>query len=142
MPVFSRVTSRNPWAIEVQGVKELNALLAQLPARTAHEVGKQLYQLANEIMTASKDVVPVDTGALRASGQVGLPEVTGDQVSVTLGYGDTAATYAIPVHERADLYHKPPTGWKFLERPTIEAAERVGKAVAQGVTDAVAGDTA
>lgn len=98
----------------------LEAVLTALADRATPAAVRALYQEAEAIMTASKGIVPVDTGALRASGHVELPEThAGVGVSVTLGYG---TSYAVYVHEDVMLHHKPPTQAKFLERPMLEAA--------------------
>jgi len=76
-----------------------------------------MYEEANLIMTAAKtDFVPVDTGALRASGFVTPPVITGQGVEVTLGFGGPSAPYAVVVHE--DLTKRHPVGQaKYLELP-------------------------
>ena len=71
-------------------------------------------------MGKSKRLVPVDTGALRASGHVQLPVIRGKKVAVVLGYGGAAAPYAVFVHEK-QARHNPPTQWKYLEQPLNEA---------------------
>jgi hypothetical protein len=86
-----------------------------------------LYQAGIDIMYVSQAEVPVDTGTLRASGRVLEPEELGDTVSITIGYGygdqvnpktgQLASQYAVPVHERLDVKHAPPTKAKFLEDP-------------------------
>lgn len=129
--------------MQLEGFKKLRLALRSVSlGRAAEEISKELYQVGNEIMTESKGLVPVDTGALRASGQVGLPVSTDQAITVELGYGDTAVTYAIPVHERMDVKHAPPTGAKYLERPALAAAKNLVAAVSRGaaasVTKAVA----
>lgn len=99
------------------------------------EAGRQLiaglmagiYQAEVDIMYVSQTEVPVDTGTLRASGRVLEPERHGDTIVGTIGYGygeqvnpktgQLAAQYAVPVHERLDVRHAPPTKAKFLEDP-------------------------
>lgn len=79
-----------------------------------------LFIEAEGIMGKSKRIVPVDKGALRASGHVQTPQISGKKVSVTLGYGGAAAPYAVFVHERP-ARHNAPTQWKFLEVPLNQA---------------------
>ena len=106
--------------LDVTPMAEALAALAEraVPAATA-----ALFQEAERVMTASKEIVPVLTGALRASGHVQLPEVSALDVSVTLGYGGPAAPYAVYVHENVMARHKEGQQAKFLERPMLEAAE-------------------
>lgn len=104
-------------------MEPLREALAALGAAAAPAAARALYQEAERIMTASKEIVPVLTGALRASGVVLLPEVSATNVSVELGYGGPAAPYAVYVHENVMARHKEGQQAKFLERPMLEAAE-------------------
>ena len=88
-------------------------------------------------MGKSKPITPVEFGPLRASGFVDLPVSAGERIYVLLGFGGASAPYAIYVHERMDLRHKPPTQAKYLEQPFRQAqsgmdgrmAERVGRRI-------------
>lgn len=94
-----------------------------------------LTEEAEAIMSASKELVPVDSGALIGSGVVGDPEVGIYQVEVEMGYGGAAASYAIVQHETPTVgpgdpkgpfigyEHAPGKSDKFLEIPLMEAAE-------------------
>lgn len=96
----------------------LDALVAELP----QAVAAALYQEAEAIMADSKaNYVPVDTGVLRDSGYVEQPEIDGNEISVTLGYGGAASAYALVQHERLDFHHTV-GGPKYLERPFLDAA--------------------
>jgi len=100
--------------------------LRRLGNDARQELGRALAVEAELIMTDSKaNYVPVDTGALRASGYVQAPVITRDAVSVTMGYGGAAAPYALPVHE--DLLAVHPTGQaKYLEVPVHQRARYLG----------------
>lgn len=127
--------AKQPFSLKVAGVKELNNALRDLIRGTPEEVSAQLYRLGEEIMDESKQLVPVDTGALRSSGVVLGPtqETNGSEVTitVTLGYGGPGINYAIPVHEippppaqsvggRSATH---PVGmWKYLEVPVLSRA--------------------
>ena len=82
----------------ISGIDALASRLATLGNRAAEWMAQALYLEAEAVMTASKRMVPVDTGALRASGYVKEPEIAGSQVKVTMGYGGSASQYAIFVH--------------------------------------------
>ena len=100
-----------------------------------------IYMAGEYILAQSKDRAPVDTGNLRASGFVDLPEVSGAVVAVKLGYGGFSAAYALKVHENPRAGKTggvSPSGkkyktwakvgeWKYLEKPFMEA-------VAQNIT--------
>lgn len=94
-----------------------------------------LFQEAEIIMTAAKqDFVPVDTGALRASGFVEPPLLTPTGASITLGFGGPAAPYAVIVHE--DLTKRHPVGQaKYLELPVKARLAGMPAVLAMRVTD-------
>lgn len=70
---------------------------------------------AQPIFDRSQELVPVDTGALKASGFIET-RPTSNGVQVFVGYGRFGTPeYAGFVHERLDLRHAPPTQAKYLE---------------------------
>ena len=82
----------------------------------ARATSQELYREAEELMAESKPEVPVDTGALRASGYVEPPQINGNRVTVRCGYGGSAASYALYVHEDLQAHHETGNA-KFLENP-------------------------
>ena len=79
-----------------------------------------------------------DEGTLRRSARVFPPDRAADGVSITVGYGfgdevnpagRRAVEYAIPVHERHDLRHNPPTKSGYLLDPLLANAPRMGEAL-------------
>lgn len=106
-----------------------------------------LYKAGIDIMRESQHQVPVEFAILKASGRVLEPVVTGTTMVVTVGYGygeernprdgKTAAGYAIPVHERLELRHDPPTKAKFLEDPALEYAPHLEPTLAVAITRAL-----
>lgn len=119
--------------IRIVGKEKLNRALRRLARRSPQKLGAALFVEGELIMTASKRIVPVDLGALRASGIVRKPDVSTKRVTVTLAYGGTAAPYAVIVHENPNAMHNAPTRFKYLEEPFNEAltglATRVGRVV-------------
>lgn len=116
-------------------------------AKTALALGEKhvrrsaaaLYVEGEMIMSASKPLVPVDTGALRSSGFVNPPAVSlggfGKDVEVVLGYGGAAAGYAAIVHN--DLSAKHTVGQAlYLEEPSLAAIP----GMPQRIADAAGGD--
>lgn len=110
-------------AIDFKGGEEVMRALRLLGEKAPDAMGSALYQEGNDILRASKEIVPVDTGILKGSAFVNLPVVNGDEVSVTLGYGQAAKEYAEVQHEELSYYHKPPTQAKYLEQPFQEAVD-------------------
>ena len=106
-----------------------------------------LYKAGIDIMNESQREVPVEFSILKASARVLEPVVVGDSMVVTVGYGygeevnprdgKTAAGYAIPVHERLELHHEPPTKAKFLEDPALAYAPRLEETLAIFITRAL-----
>lgn len=104
--------------------------------RTARQIRKAaaggIREFAEIEMTEAKDLVPVDTGALRSSGHVIQP-VEGDDLTAKMGFGGPAGIgnlgesnavdvgYALIVHENLDTFH--PVGQaKYLETPFRQSA--------------------
>lgn len=118
-----------------KGIKKFRKQLAAYPQSAINALKGALYTEADTIMTASKKLVPVDTGALRSTGHTQKPDVVGNTVTVTLGYGGVAGAkskgkkgklasrdvgYAVIVHEDTQMFHKVGQA-KYLEVPLNNA---------------------
>lgn len=95
---------------QVLGVEAVLKAFGKARAATGVRIEDGLRKCAEMLLKASRPMVPVDTGRLKASGKV---EVRGK------GLGATAlavyeAPYAIFVHENVGVYHAPPTQARFL----------------------------
>lgn len=118
----------------VQGLGKLRRQLDDFSRDIDRRVPRALYRIGEEIMAKSKPLVPVDTGALRASGHVSLPEFhSSGQFSVTLGYGGVAGGmvggdvgYAVYVHENLEAHHTVGQA-KYLEQPLREMEPRLAE---------------
>ena len=106
--------------------------LKRLAAKYPDLIGRALFVVAERIMLISKrDFVPVDLGALRASGHVQEPERgQGTKISVRLVYGGPAASYAAEQHENRDFGHTVGE-WGYLIKPMRAAASTVAKDIAK-----------
>lgn len=82
-----------------RGSRELQRELRRLGREAPKILARALFKEGERIMAASKLLVPVDLGPLRASGHVQLPEIRGARVKVLLGYGGAATPYAVVIHE-------------------------------------------
>ncbi len=125
-----------PLDFQIDGLADLKAKLLSAVQKLPDAVASETYQFGEEIMTDSKEVAPVDTGALMNTGHVQLPKIDGGKVSVTLGYGDESVGYALSVHENLNPnvhWKKPGSGPKYLENPFEarkgELAPRVAEVV-------------
>lgn len=106
--------------------------------RMALAAASGLFELGNDILRRSDELIPVDTGTAKGSGRVMFsPGAGGPRVVVGYGYGEKtnpktgepAIGYVIPLHERVEVPHE--TGQaKFLEQAAQEllpqAAAQVG----------------
>ena len=117
-------------AMDVKGIDELIRKFVDASEKLMAGLEKTLYREAQKVMTKSKRICPVDRGPLRASGHVNQPVRAGTSVTVDKGYGNSSVDYALAVHERLDVQHKPPTQAKFLEQPALEAVPDIEREVA------------
>ncbi len=116
----------------IAGVKALVANLTGIAAATPKNIAAALYREAQIEMTESKKRVPVDTGALRASGVVQKPVFDGKNISVTLGYGGPSVDYAFKVHEDLQAFHKVGQA-KYLESVILESAPHLAERIAKRI---------
>ena len=72
---------------------------------------------------------------MAATGDVRPPENNGDEVKVTLGYGDDAVGYALYVHENmhAVNWTRPGSGPKYLEAPLKERQDKLPGRIKEAV---------
>lgn len=125
-------------SIEIKGLDRLNRVLAVGGRHALTAVGRAIYMEANKVFAESQMQVPVDTGALRASGMVSRPTQTAKSVEVQISYGGTAAGfdgevgYAAIVHENLGAHHEVGKA-KYLEDPVTEAAPEFAERVADSV---------
>ena len=97
-------------------------LKLRLLSRQINDMVKQTVdEVVEKVFAESQILVPVDTGALKASGQVVKEPQTldGDFVSSYVTYGGGGVDYAVKIHEDLEMYHTAPTRAKFLEVPLL-----------------------
>lgn len=119
--------------IEWEGADDFARFLRETPGVTQRDVEAALYLEGEEMMSVAKRRTPVDTGNLRASGHVKLPETRGGRVEVTLAYG---TEYAVYVHEITTSQH--PSGQaKFLESAVLEKQKTMADRMKSTVLDRI-----
>ena len=127
--------------IDIKGLEAVKRNLESLKSKSVAETRRGLYVSAELIMTQSKKIVPVDTGALRSTGHVKPPVDTPGRIEIELGYGGPAGKgdkagkdlgYGIWVHERMDAQHKVGEA-KFLQKPFEIAAPGVAAALVESL---------
>jgi hypothetical protein len=129
--------------LNVKGLDRVKDRLDEVIQRVRREVSAELYAIGEEIMAASKEVVPVDTGNLMNSGHVRLPEEFNNEINVKLGYGGPAAGYALAVHENLNPnvnWKRPGSGPKYLENPLKERQDAIPGRIAAAARRGVKGD--
>lgn len=99
--------------------------VALTPRRQAEDA---LQRAAADLLQRANESVPMETGALRASGQVRTFR-GGAEVVYT-------APYAMVVHQRLDVHHAHGRA-KWLELATIDAKPGILRAVAEAVGKAL-----
>jgi hypothetical protein len=130
---------------KVTGLDDLVQKLKDAKAKLRQNAAKEMYQFAEEIMTDSKQVVPVMTGALMNTGKVFSPVEDSTSITVELGYGDASVDYALIVHEELQTpkggqikWTRPGSGPKYLQNPfdarSGELAPRLAKAALDSLT--------
>jgi hypothetical protein len=108
-------TIRKDFYINTEEIQLLANALKRIPSHMPNILEKSIYEEANVIFNESQKLVPVDTGALRASGFVHAPRRENNRVFVRVTYGGSAAHYALYVHENLYARHDAPTQAKYLE---------------------------
>lgn len=130
--------------IELTGDDDLIQRLRMLGDQAMIAIEGGLFEAAAGMEGTAKELAPVKTGALRASGfavttsQVdGTPLETAKpllavpetEVAAVVGFGGPAAPYALIQHERTDFHHA--TGQaKYLETAVQQQAGRVEPIIA------------
>lgn len=115
--------------MRIFGTQKLINNLKEAGPRGIKAVGAGLYLEGNNIMGDSKKQAPVDIATLKNSGYVTLPDVSGNNVTVELGFGGPAKKYAVIQHERTDFKHPEGGKAKYLQDPLMSAAGGFAKNV-------------
>ena len=119
----------------------MKAAIENAISQFAPEMLGVITEEGEEIITASKEIVPLDDDVLRPTGGLYGDEVTDNSVTVKLGYGGLASSYAKDQHETPpNVYsHSEGRSWKYLERPVFAAAETMGPRLASRLAARIRG---
>jgi hypothetical protein len=107
--IFGKVDGEENWVRRVMQLAGPDAM---------QRVGAGLYRGGQAIIADAVDLVPVKDGPLRDSAIVQEPVLSGDEVTVELGFGGAASDYAVVQHESLDFEHPNGGQAKFLETAT------------------------
>lgn len=96
--------------------------LRQMSNQINDMVRNTVEEVVQQVFDESQALVPVNTGALKSSGQIVKepPSLDGSFTSSYVTYGNGAVNYAVKVHEDLEMYHTAPTRAKFLEIPLTQ----------------------
>lgn len=120
-------------SVKIKNLDRLNKRLEVYAERVEQTVKAHCYREGEGIMAVAKSTfTPVDTGALRATGHVSLPQSDGRSVTVQLGFGGPAAPYAFYVHENLEAHH-PIGSAKYLEIPFRQSMQGFSRRLGQAV---------
>lgn len=127
--------------VEISGIREALSTLRQLDEQAFFGAKVLLKDFVDtQVIAPAKEIVPVDTGNLKATLRTEGPVVDGTRITVSAVAGGSAAKYALAVHENprsGETGGLSPSGkkykhwarvgeWKYLERPAMEAASSAG----------------
>lgn len=128
---------RKSFRLDLFGDKELANALQAGKEQTPRVIAMAIYEEALVIFAKSQILVPVDTNALRGSGDVSVPQQNDKGYFVDIYYGGPAAPYALYVHEIIGNYHNPPTQAKYLEQPYMEALSTIQENIKGRIIDII-----
>lgn len=114
--------------VEITGIRQMVARLRAISREVKPQLADAVRAEAEIEMTEAKRRTPVDTGALRSSGQVSM-ELDGKSVGAALSFGGPSAPYALEVHENLEAFHRIGQA-KYLESTLNESAPYLAKRIA------------
>ena len=109
----------------IVGLTQLQGRVKGITTNARAGASDAINRVATEVHNESQRRVPVDIGNLKGSGRISPSQPS--TLTATVGYGGTAAAYALIVHET----HR--TQAKFLEEPANAATKRLTDEVAAAV---------
>jgi hypothetical protein len=128
----------------VTGIEQVRQHLQDLSAQVPFLMVLAVQQEGEAVLAASQPLVPIETGALRASGTVSDAALDGAVASVAISYGGpgagferTPSQYAIVVHEDTTMRHPRGGQAHFLSQPLFEATQGMLERLADAVRVAV-----
>lgn len=103
--------------------RRISDILEQYGEAAAKRLGTALYREGRGILAQSQALVPVDTGALRASGYVTPPSREGNEIVVAIGYGGTATQREAPIRGTFKVSDSGKTGGRQLHETAGDPAK-------------------
>lgn len=119
--------------VRIEGINRTLSRMQKLAKNDKKALRRGMVKAGDFLLKESKKIVPVDTGKLRRSGFNRLTEDKRKTVVFQVGY---SRRYAVYVHERLDLSHKPGKSAKFLEKPARQHRKTLIKIIEDEVKKA------
>ena len=143
---FVRRASTTFVTVEMDGPEGLEDLIRGLGEKMLTWGGGAMWEVGNEMMNVSKELVPYDHRDLLNTGTTHPPEMSGDgtEIEVILSYGGPGVDYALLQHDTPNppFGHKPGRVWKYLETPVNAASPTLGPAIAAAITSRIGREAA
>jgi predicted proteasome-type protease len=122
-------------AINIFGITEVKNGMTVNKNKMIAAINSAMYDAANDVLNHAMNIVPIDTGNLKASGDVThKPSKAEVHTKVKVSFGGpttgapSGANYAIYVHENLKANHSPPKFQggqaKYLEKPFLEETSK------------------
>ncbi len=93
--------------VRVTGLDDIRRLIRANDRKVRAATGRAITAEVVELGRRADELVPIDTGNLRNSQIIKLPDPKGRRIVGTVEYGGTAAPYALVQHEDLTLWHPP-----------------------------------
>jgi len=128
---FRKVANVMAKAINVFGIAEVQNGMTVNKDKMIAAINSAMYDVANDVLNKAMNIVPMDTGNLKASSNITVKPSKAEvhsKIAVSFGGATTGApagaNYAIYVHENLGANHSPPKFQggqaKYLEQPFLE----------------------
>lgn len=105
--------------IEVVGIKHTIRKVRRRGKENKAKLKIGMGKAGRFLLSRSQKVVPIDTGALKRSGNSRVFNNSEDNPIFHVTYGNTSVDYALVVHENLDAFHIVGQA-KYLEQPARE----------------------
>jgi hypothetical protein len=116
------------------GDKDLIRHIENAARNMPKETAKALRTTGEEkVYDPSQELVPVKTGALKASGRIRVTTAESRGVTLKISYGGNGILYAVKIHEDLRLKHPRGGSAKYLERPLLGAKATIGRDLANEI---------
>ena len=121
--------------IETKGFKELNKLLAAMPAETRKGIKPALAKVCADLKGKAQRIAPKKLGTLRGSAYYSVA-VTNRGLEAEVGFTEV---YALRQHEDLTYKHAKGTQAKFLSQPLQENEAKYVASISKAINDAIKG---